>query len=272
MVSPLLWVSATLFVTLWIILWISTFGLHLQLNHEQGYPSQQFLGTKALAPSAALQSRVTDLEQHVHAAETTLNHLLAAANEKQHAAALRANAFVPPPLPPRPIVSELPAASALPKSHNHRIPEEKYSPSFNGHVILALNESAFRHTPIDVLMAQYGTADGGGSCDRDFGMGLIERWRGAARRCCAARSASSSSFKCHHVQQTRHHGSGDQLCVGHNVRVDLAQFADSSVTDSVMAKYISSKHMDQAYIHYKRSTLAATCGACQPPHPRVSVR
>lgn len=267
MISPLLWASATLFVALWVVLWISTFGLHLQLNHEQGYPSQQFLGTKALAPSAALQSRLTDLEEHVHAAETALGHLLATATEKQHAVALRANAFVPPLPPPRPIVSLLPAASALPKSHGHRVPEETNdSPGFKGHVILALNESAFRLTPIDVLMAQYGTADGGGSCDRDFGMGLVNRWRGAGQSCCTERSASSSSFKCHHVQQTRHHGTGDQLCVGHNVRLDLAQFADQSVTDAVMAKYISSKHMDQAYIHYKKSTLAATCGACYTPH------
>jgi len=122
-----------------------------------------------------------------------------------------------------------------------------------------MNDSQFRETPFDAIMSQYGTSGGGGSCDGDFGMGLIHRWRGVGKEYCAARSPTSSSLKCHLVKQTRHHGDGDQLCVGTNLRIDLKDFASPAVTDAIMGKYISSKHSAQPYIKYSRGTLSGTC-------------
>jgi hypothetical protein len=262
MLSSLFWVFTVLFVALWLILWVSTFG---HLNYIQGHPSQHPLGIQAQTPSLALKARLADLQEHVLVSETALENLLEAATETQHLLALQSNSFIaplPPPLVNRvqhPATSEQPALASIP---SHSDPESSHElRGFKGHQLLALNETAFRAAPLDVLMAQYGTAYGGGSCDHDFGMGLINRWRKAGESCCRGRSESSSTLKCHRIKQTRHHGTGDQLCVGQNVRLDLAPFADPRTTDAVMAKYISSKHMDQAYIHYKKSTLAATCGA-----------
>ena len=110
-------------------------------------------------------------------------------------------------------------------------------------------------------MAQYGTAGGGGSCDNDFGMGLIRRWRGAGKPYCDARSVEvgdeTSSLTCHLTKQTKHHGFGDQLCVGQNVAISMRDFANEKVTDKVMHDYIATQHMDAAYIHYSPGTLRA---------------
>ena len=110
-------------------------------------------------------------------------------------------------------------------------------------------------------MAQYGTAGGGGSCDNDFGMGLIRRWRGAGKPYCDARSVEvgdeTSSLTCHLTKQTKHHGFGDQLCVGQNVAISMRDFANEEVTDKVMHDYIATQHMDAAYIHYSPGTLRA---------------
>ena len=256
MISSLFWLFTVLFVALWVVLWLSTFG---HLTYIRGHPSQHPIGIQAQTPSLALKARLADLQEHVHVSETALEHLLEAATERQRLVAIQSKSFVAPLPPPlaskvhRPKPSDISSHEGFDSTHELR--------GFKDHQMLALNETAFRTAPLDMLMAQYGTAHGGGSCDYDFGMGLINRWRKAGESCCRGRSDTSSSLKCHHIRQTRHHGTGDQLCVGQNVRVDLAPFADPRTTDGVMAKYISSKHMDQAYIHYKKSTLAATCGA-----------
>jgi hypothetical protein len=131
--------------------------------------------------------------------------------------------------------------------------------NFEGHVILSLNDTEFRSTPVDSLMQQYGVAQGGGSCDGDFGMGLIKRWRGAAKPYCVPRSNESSAMTCHLVRQTRHHGGGDQLCLGRNVRIDTSPFESTQITDKVLKNYIGSKQADAAYIHYSKGALGATC-------------
>ena len=140
-------------------------------------------------------------------------------------------------------------------------------PAFRRHPILALNDTAFRSAPLDELMAQYGTAKGGGSCDNDFGMGLINRWKTAAEPYCTANAAaatsrsssssSSSSLTCHLIKQTKHHGYGDQLCLGRSVALSTKDFANEDVTGAVMQKYIDTKHMDAAYVHYSRGALRA---------------
>eukprot|EP00614_Pseudopedinella_elastica_P013743 CAMPEP_0172585074 /NCGR_PEP_ID=MMETSP1068-20121228/4546_1 /TAXON_ID=35684 /ORGANISM="Pseudopedinella elastica, Strain CCMP716" /LENGTH=568 /DNA_ID=CAMNT_0013379417 /DNA_START=188 /DNA_END=1895 /DNA_ORIENTATION=- len=136
---------------------------------------------------------------------------------------------------------------------------ETVYPGFAGHIILALNDSQFRVTPVDELMSQYGRAQGGGSCEGDFGMGLIARWRATRKPCCLARSGSDSSLECHLVKQTKHHGHGDQLVLGTNVRVDYKDWATKAVTDKVLKDYIGTKHSDAAYVHMSKGALAATC-------------
>jgi len=257
--------ASVVFVAFWMVLSISTFGLHHRLDHKQGWPSQKAAVSRDEQDGqsrVALQGRVDSLEEHVLLAEAALEHLVSAATA-QHAAAASSStqaaqarlrqvrtkpvanaAFTPspPPLPGKPA------------------PEKAFaSPGFAGHVILSLNDTAFRATPVDTLMSRYGSAGGGGSCDDDFGMGLIKRWRGAAKPCCSARPSEGSSLTCHLVKQTRHHGSGDQLLTGTNVRIDYSDFASRAVTDKVLRDYITSTHQDAAYIHYSKGNLAASC-------------
>jgi hypothetical protein len=109
-------------------------------------------------------------------------------------------------------------------------------------------------------MSHYGTSLGGGSCENDFGNGLIQRWRETRSSYCSPRtSPSSSSIDCFLVKQTRHHGNGDQLCLGSNIRLKYSDFADPRITDGVLKRYIDSKHMDSAYIHYSKGTWSGMC-------------
>ena len=97
-------------------------------------------------------------------------------------------------------------------------------------------------------------------------MGLINRWKAAAEPYCTANAAaatsrssssSSSSLTCHLIKQTKHHGYGDQLCLGRSVALSTKDFANEDVTGAVMQKYIDTKHMDAAYVHYSRGALRA---------------
>lgn len=120
----------------------------------------------------------------------------------------------------------------------------------NLHPILGLNDTIFRASNIDALMDNYGpihnscvlisfitpsiyrpgTALGDGSCEDDFGNGLIRRWRKQRAPYCSARPQSSSSIDCFLVRQTRHHGNGDQLCHAKDVALDMSVFSDKSAT------------------------------------------
>ena len=60
-------------------------------------------------------------------------------------------------------------------------------------------------------MSWYGQARGGGSCDGDFGMPLVERWRQGAKECCVPQGDDATSITCHLAHQTRHAGDGDQV-------------------------------------------------------------
>ena len=64
-----------------------------------------------------------------------------------------------------------------------------------------------------VMMGWYAPAKGGGSCDKDFGMPLVNRWRDARTDCCVPTGGGDDATKieCHLVHQTRHAGNGDQV-------------------------------------------------------------
>ena len=246
--------AAIAFVVLWVVLLTSTFDLHARLDHEQSFSKDG-----AHRPSsplekgrAALLARVAALEKSIDSAEDELEHLVAAAAKTHH---LRADH-------PTGKANWHPdgAAGGLAAVGSPGLT----GPGVAEHPILALDEAAFRSTPMDALMAQYGTSGGGGTCDGDFGMGLIERWRGTGAPYCQGRSATSTNLKCYLVHQTKHHGGGDQLCLGTNVRVDYgrAGFADDSVTGAVVRNYIATKQGQRVGtlgIEYPAGTWGGTC-------------
>ena len=82
-------------------------------------------------------------------------------------------------------------------------------------------EDELLRTPLNELMHKYTTNSKGPStrnCERDFGVGLIERWRSTAKTCC---NGGDSKLTCHLVQQTKHHGNGDQLLLADNVMINF---------------------------------------------------
>lgn len=113
------------------------------------------------------------------------------------------------------------------------------------------------------MMSWYGEADGGGSCAEDFGNSLINRWRSTRKTNCdpLQNSLHSSRIDCYLVQQTRHHGNGDNLCVMKNVSVNLGVFGQDSSTRTVVQNYVNTRHNDQPYIKFKRGFIK---GACTP--------
>jgi hypothetical protein len=146
------------------------------------------------------------------------------------------------------------------------------SPGYKGHHILTLSDEALRSTPISEMMDWYGQADGGGSCAGDFGNDLVDRWRETKQSYCRPRGSSGgssggtgkvdgqgSSIDCYLVKQTKHHGSGDNLCVMKNVAVQLGLFGDDSKTRPVVQHYVDTRHNDQPYIKFPKGFVAADC-------------
>ncbi|KAH8071399.1 hypothetical protein JL721_4375 [Aureococcus anophagefferens] len=116
------------------------------------------------------------------------------------------------------------------------------------------------------MLRRYKPTLGGGTCERDFGNGLVDHWRKQKRTYCAPRSDGSnparppSKIDCYLVKQTSHHGSGDNLCVGENVRVSFADLADGKTPQAYFKRYVDSKHQQQhSKIAYRKGTLAADC-------------
>ena len=131
------------------------------------------------------------------------------------------------------------------------------------HKILALTDEELRATPLDVMMGWYGVAQGAGTCDKDFGMPLVDRWRKAATQCCSAASsadADATSIQCHLAHQTRHAGDGDQLALLRNAAVNFRQLADGKTPAAYFKKYVDSRHnQEHSKIVYQRGTLSGTC-------------
>jgi hypothetical protein len=132
------------------------------------------------------------------------------------------------------------------------------------HYILGLSDFEFDSKKVSELMSHYGEADGGGSCQQDFGNSLVNRWRERRTSYCSrnpkvTNSNSVSSIDCFLVSQTRHAGHGDNLCLLQNVKMDMRVFADQRVTNETVRDYVRSDHWRQPYIHFEKGFLSGNC-------------
>lgn len=132
------------------------------------------------------------------------------------------------------------------------------------HYILGLSDFEFDSKKVSDLMIPYGEADGGGSCQQDFGNSLVNRWRERRTSYCShnpkvTNSKSASSIDCFLVSQTRHAGHGDNLCLLQNVKMDMHVFADQRVTNETVKDYVESNHWHQPYIHFEKGFLSGNC-------------
>lgn len=136
-------------------------------------------------------------------------------------------------------------------------------PGAKAHKILTLSDADVKSIGIDVMMSWYGQADGGGTCAKDFGNELVSRWRAKKTSFCQSFARAGkpldSSIDCYFVQQTRHHGYGDNLCLMRNVAVNLALFDDESKTLPVIKNYVGTRHFQQPYVHYPKGFVRADC-------------
>jgi hypothetical protein len=125
------------------------------------------------------------------------------------------------------------------------------------------------NTSVDVLMAPYGEADGGGSCFMDFGNALPKRWRETKKQYCSPtenknnnnnnNNKLNSRINCYLVHQTRHHGNGDNICVMENVALDLSLYNDEPFTRKVIEEYVNTRHAKQPYPKFPKGFLQADC-------------
>jgi len=142
-------------------------------------------------------------------------------------------------------------------------PERFNLPGAKNHPILTLSDEELRNTGVDVLMSWYGESDGGGSCAGDFGNSLVNRWRDTRKTYCAENDNSpqktKSKIDCFLVEQTRHHGHGDNLCVFENVAINLGLFGKTSVTSPVIQRYVDTQHNVQPYIRYDSGFIEGNC-------------
>eukprot|EP01041_Mallomonas_annulata_P009040 gene9040-18722_t len=132
-------------------------------------------------------------------------------------------------------------------------------PGAKEHPILTMSEETFRSTKISDMMRPYGEAGGGGSCADDFGNALVNRWRKMKRPYCNQVPTGISAIDCYLVSQTRHHGNGDNLCVMHNVSLNMGIFADDNVVRPVVQNYVNTRHGEQPYVKFPRGFLQADC-------------
>jgi hypothetical protein len=137
-------------------------------------------------------------------------------------------------------------------------------PGAGNHPILKLSDADLKNTPVNVMMASYGEAEGGGTCAKDFGNSLVETWRGKRKPNCKMTKSPSetklnSKIDCFLIHQTRHHGNGDNLCLMENVAINLAVFNDRDLTTQVMRDYVQTQHMKLPYIPFPRGFLQGDC-------------
>ena len=154
--------------------------------------------------------------------------------------------------------------------------------------ILYMDESTLRSTPLDKLMDMYGPKgahqftnggsgrrllrrpSGGSGCDYDFGVTLSDRWRDAAKECCAPIPAQSKTgpasngtkLTCHFIQQTKHHGAGDQLLLGENVQLSFKDLVDrdGAIPKAYFTRYVQTKHnQGHSKIKWSKGSMSGTC-------------
>ena len=126
------------------------------------------------------------------------------------------------------------------------------------HGILFYDDAAFRSESVAAMLARYARTRGGGSCEADFGNGLIDRWRDARKTYCAPRSDGSdpsrppSRIDCFLLMQTGHAGHGDNLCEATNVRLNFADFADGATAARQFERYVAARHAEwEAHVSYR---------------------
>lgn len=139
-------------------------------------------------------------------------------------------------------------------------PKPETASSYEGHHILTLSDAELRGTPMDELMATYGKTRGGGSCERDFGNELVNRWRAERKTYCEPKFAGGTKIECFLVKQTAHHGHGDNLCLATSASINFKDLADGVTAPAYFERYVRSRHQQQySKIQYSRGTLAGTC-------------
>ncbi len=164
----------------------------------------------------------------------------------------------------------------------------------NQHPILLMSDDEFRSTSVDIMLAKYGEANGGGTCKKDFGNELIKQWRNTKKNVCygvenketstnikvnpytkidvsnnnnnndnrvnnVENGIYSSSAECYLHHQTRHHGNGDNLCVYHDVSMNMAVFDSKSLTTPIVEKYVQTRHVIKPYMKFPLGTIQGKC-------------
>mmetsp|Transcript_42238 Transcript_42238/g.99129 ORF Transcript_42238/g.99129 Transcript_42238/m.99129 type:complete len:693 (+) Transcript_42238:150-2228(+) len=149
---------------------------------------------------------------------------------------------------------------------------------FSGnHPILALPQEKYSATSVSALVEgiyappMTGQSDGGAgkTCDGDFGIELMKRWRDLKAEFCsplgqpspkvgAPNKVSGSKIDCYVIQQTGHSGS-DNMCSLENVVLDMAPYSNKDLTKKTMEDYKKTKHEDQAYMHFSQPVITGLC-------------
>mmetsp|Transcript_27880 Transcript_27880/g.66394 ORF Transcript_27880/g.66394 Transcript_27880/m.66394 type:complete len:697 (+) Transcript_27880:173-2263(+) len=149
------------------------------------------------------------------------------------------------------------------------------------HPILAMGDTEWAATSVSEMLSGYGPdtdgtwlatkkAESRSSCEDDFGKRLVPRWRETRTEWCKATSAppgpteqpasvTGSSVHCFPLRQSGHSGEGDNLCEMEHVSISMAPFADPKITRDVMSIYNSSRHNDEAFVHFQKGTVGALC-------------
>jgi hypothetical protein len=157
----------------------------------------------------------------------------------------------------------------------HRSPSSSL-PGASKHKILTLSDEEFDATKVSEMLLWYAdsetTSRDGFNCPGDFGNALVDRWRATRRSYCQSSPSSlpnsgtvsgssglSSSIDCYPIKQTRHFGGGDNLCVLHDISMNVGLFGQEEITDPVIQRYVSTIHEVLPYVHYPKGFIRSTC-------------
>src|SRR4051794_26040212 len=107
-----------------------------------------------------------------------------------------------------------------------------------------------------------------------IGNELVKRWRSAKQNICETKIVNNidnsvsynnklkTKIDCYFIQQTRHHGTGDQLCVYNNVIVNMGLFNQDSLTKSIVEKYVKTNHNEQPYLPFPQDFIQGYYDHC----------
>ena len=169
-------------------------------------------------------------------------------------------------------------------ARNHRQPnEEEPVVDFTGtHPIIALSEHDFRATSVGDMIQGYGppmegtetSSVKGATCETDYGMGLVLRWRSSAASFCGASvsgnsnpsdtKAADSRVITYTTIQSNHAGKGDTLVELNNVVLDTSKFCSKANTAKVVQEFTDSKRYN-AHMSFDESVLFGHCAITKTP-------